>query len=186
MNTGLAQAQPLPPEPLDRVGKFLLIVALALLVPTMARALPWLYEQGKLPIKPRDYTLVLLVAMFGLLLLNRPKLCLPSFIILTPPLLRVLDAAFLRRFDVNLLGEHSVFVMNLLSAWLVSFASVALLSSSFRSGCRSARTSANLIQAQRDYFGAHTYERVDKPRHQMSHTNWTGRGGTTASSSYNA
>lgn len=129
MSTTLAQAQPLPPEPLDRVGKFLLIVALALLVPTMARALPWLYEQGKLPIKPRDYTLVLLVAMFGLLLLNRPKLCLPSFIILTPPLLRVLDAAFLRRFDVNLLGEHSVFVMNLLSAWLVSFASVALLSS---------------------------------------------------------
>ena len=129
MNTGLAQAQPLPPEPLDRVGKFLLIVALALLVPTMARALPWLYEEGKLPIKPRDYTLILLVALFGLLLLNRPKLCLPSFIILTPPLLRVLDAAFLRRFDVNLLGEHSVFVMNLLSAWLVSFASVALLSS---------------------------------------------------------
>jgi 6-phosphogluconate dehydrogenase len=52
--------------------------------------------------------------------------------------------------------------------------------------CRSARTSANLIQAQRDYFGAHTYERIDKPRHEMSHTNWTGRGGTTASSSYNA
>jgi len=57
---------------------------------------------------------------------------------------------------------------------------------SFYDGYRSARTSANLIQAQRDYFGAHTYERVDKPRHQMSHTNWTGRGGTTASSSYNA
>ena len=51
---------------------------------------------------------------------------------------------------------------------------------------RSAKTSANLIQAQRDYFGAHTYERIDRPRHQMSHTNWTGRGGTTASSSYNA
>ena len=48
------------------------------------------------------------------------------------------------------------------------------------------RGPANLIQAQRDYFGAHTYERIDKPRHEMSHTNWTGRGGTTASSSYNA
>ena len=45
---------------------------------------------------------------------------------------------------------------------------------------------ANLLQAQRDYFGAHTYERVDAPRGQMFHTNWTGHGGSTASSSYNA
>jgi 6-phosphogluconate dehydrogenase len=44
---------------------------------------------------------------------------------------------------------------------------------------------ANLLQAQRDYFGAHTYERVDKPRGEFFHTNWTGRGGTTASSTYN-
>jgi len=52
-------------------------------------------------------------------------------------------------------------------------------------GIRQARLPANLIQAQRDYFGAHTYERVDKPRGQFFHTNWTGRGGSTASSSYN-
>jgi 6-phosphogluconate dehydrogenase len=51
-------------------------------------------------------------------------------------------------------------------------------------GYRSERLPANLLQAQRDYFGAHTYERVDRPRGQFSHTNWTGRGGTTASSSY--
>ena len=51
---------------------------------------------------------------------------------------------------------------------------------------RSAVLPANLLQAQRDYFGAHTYERVDKPRGEFFHTNWTGRGGTTASSSYNA
>ena len=44
---------------------------------------------------------------------------------------------------------------------------------------------ANLLQAQRDYFGAHTYERVDKPRGEFFHTNWTGRGGATASSTYN-
>jgi 6-phosphogluconate dehydrogenase len=43
---------------------------------------------------------------------------------------------------------------------------------------------ANLLQAQRDYFGAHTYERVDKPRGEFFHTNWTGRGGTTASGTY--
>ena len=44
---------------------------------------------------------------------------------------------------------------------------------------------ANLLQAQRDYFGAHTYERVDAPRGQFFHTNWTGHGGDTASTSYN-
>jgi 6-phosphogluconate dehydrogenase len=51
---------------------------------------------------------------------------------------------------------------------------------------RSAVLPANLLQAQRDYFGAHTYERVDRPRGEFFHTNWTGRGGTTASSTYNA
>ncbi len=53
-------------------------------------------------------------------------------------------------------------------------------------GYRSARLPANLLQAQRDYFGAHTYERVDRPRGQFFHTNWTGRGGDTSSSTYNA
>jgi 6-phosphogluconate dehydrogenase len=52
-------------------------------------------------------------------------------------------------------------------------------------GYRSGRLPANLLQAQRDYFGAHTYERVDKQRGQFFHTNWTGRGGTTASTTYN-
>jgi len=49
---------------------------------------------------------------------------------------------------------------------------------------RSAVLPANLLQAQRDYFGAHTYERVDKPRGEFFHTNWTGRGGTTSSGTY--
>jgi len=51
-------------------------------------------------------------------------------------------------------------------------------------GYRHARLPANLLQAQRDYFGAHTYERVDKPRGEFFHTNWTGRGGDTAASTY--
>jgi 6-phosphogluconate dehydrogenase len=51
-------------------------------------------------------------------------------------------------------------------------------------GFRSERLPANLLQAQRDYFGAHTYERVDRPRGEFFHTNWTGRGGETASSTY--
>ena len=53
-------------------------------------------------------------------------------------------------------------------------------------GYRNARLPANLLQAQRDFFGAHQYERVDKPRGQFFHTNWTGHGGDTASTAYNA
>jgi 6-phosphogluconate dehydrogenase len=49
---------------------------------------------------------------------------------------------------------------------------------------RCERLPANLLQAQRDYFGAHTYERVDKPRGAFFHTNWTGRGGTTTAATY--
>jgi 6-phosphogluconate dehydrogenase len=51
-------------------------------------------------------------------------------------------------------------------------------------GFRNSRLPANLLQAQRDYFGAHMYERIDKPRGEFFHTNWTGRGGDTASSTY--
>jgi len=51
-------------------------------------------------------------------------------------------------------------------------------------GYRSERLPANMLQAQRDYFGAHTYERVDKARGEFFHTNWTGRGGDTSSSTY--
>lgn len=53
-------------------------------------------------------------------------------------------------------------------------------------GYRNERLPANLLQAQRDYFGAHTYERVDKPRGEFFHTNWTGRGGDTTSNTYTA
>jgi len=53
-------------------------------------------------------------------------------------------------------------------------------------GLRTERLPANLLQAQRDYFGAHTYERIDQPRASFFHTNWTGKGGSTASTTYNA
>jgi 6-phosphogluconate dehydrogenase len=56
---------------------------------------------------------------------------------------------------------------------------------SFYDGIRTAKLPANLLQAQRDFFGAHTYERTDKPRGQFFHTNWTGRGGRVSSGSYN-
>jgi 6-phosphogluconate dehydrogenase len=64
--------------------------------------------------------------------------------------------------------------------WIPAF-STAL---NYFDGYRSSRLPANLLQAQRDYFGAHMYERVDKPRGEFFHTNWTGRGGDTASSTY--
>ncbi len=56
----------------------------------------------------------------------------------------------------------------------------------FYDGFRTARLPANLLQAQRDFFGAHTYERIDKPRGEFFHTNWTGKGGRVSSSTYNA
>jgi 6-phosphogluconate dehydrogenase len=56
----------------------------------------------------------------------------------------------------------------------------------FYDGYRHARLPANLIQAQRDYFGAHTYERLDQPRDKFFHTNWTGTGGQTTAGSYQA
>ena len=57
---------------------------------------------------------------------------------------------------------------------------------SYFDGYRCERLPANLLQAQRDYFGAHTYERTDMPRGEFFHTNWTGEGGTTAATTYNA
>jgi 6-phosphogluconate dehydrogenase len=56
----------------------------------------------------------------------------------------------------------------------------------FFDGYRAGRLPANLLQAQRDYFGAHTYERIDKPRGEFFHTNWTGHGGRVSSTTYNA
>jgi 6-phosphogluconate dehydrogenase len=56
----------------------------------------------------------------------------------------------------------------------------------FFDGYRAARLPANLLQAQRDYFGAHTYERIDQPRGKFVHTNWTGTGGRVSSTTYNA
>ncbi len=64
--------------------------------------------------------------------------------------------------------------------WIPAF-STAL---NYFDGYRNARLPANLLQAQRDFFGAHQYERIDKPRGQFFHTNWTGRGGDTASTAY--
>jgi 6-phosphogluconate dehydrogenase len=80
-------------------------------------------------------------------------------------------------------GWRRAIVAAMLSGVPVPCLSSAL---SYFDGYRSERLPANLIQAQRDYFGAHTYERTDQPRGKFFHTNWTGHGGTTTSGSYGA
>lgn len=57
---------------------------------------------------------------------------------------------------------------------------------SYFDGYRTERLPANLLQAQRDFFGAHTYERIDRERGTFFHTNWTGKGGDTSASTYTA
>lgn len=76
----------------------------------------------------------------------------------------------------------------ILSAGILSGIPMPTLSAglSYYDGYTSEKLPANLLQAMRDFFGAHTYERVDKPRGEFFHTNWTGEGGTTASRTYNA
>ncbi len=76
---------------------------------------------------------------------------------------------------------------NVVSAAITNGIPVPAISSAlgYFDGYRCEKLPANLLQAQRDYFGAHTYERTDRPRGEFFHTNWTGRGGTTSSSTYN-
>ncbi len=76
---------------------------------------------------------------------------------------------------------------NVVSAAIINGIPIPAFASalSYYDGYRSERLPANLLQAQRDYFGAHTYERVDRPRGEFYHTNWTGKGGTTSASTYN-
>ncbi len=75
---------------------------------------------------------------------------------------------------------------NVVSAAVTNGIPVPSISSAlgYFDGYRCEKLPQNLLQAQRDFFGAHTYERTDKPRGEFFHTNWTGRGGTTASTTY--
>ncbi len=86
-------------------------------------------------------------------------------------------------------------IQEMLPAWR-AVASTALLHGvpapgmcaalTYLDGYTTERSSANLLQAQRDYFGAHTYERVDRPAGEFFHTNWTGQGGNTPATTYTA
>lgn len=93
----------------------------------------------------------------------------------------LLDPYFSEKMQACQEGLRTVTATAMLNGIPVPCLSAAI---NYYDGYRAERLPANLLQAQRDYFGAHTYERVDQPRGQFFHTNWTGRGGDTASTTY--
>jgi 6-phosphogluconate dehydrogenase len=93
----------------------------------------------------------------------------------------LLDPFFRTRIERSQKGWRRVVSAAALNGVWAPAMSTAL---SYYDGFRNGRLPANLLQAQRDYFGAHQYERIDRPRGKFFHTNWTGHGGDTASSSY--
>lgn len=93
----------------------------------------------------------------------------------------LLDSYFTREIERCQPAWRKVIATSVMAGIPVPAFSTAL---AFFDGYRTANLPANLLQAQRDYFGAHTYERIDKPRGEFFHTNWTGRGGQTASGTY--
>jgi 6-phosphogluconate dehydrogenase len=94
----------------------------------------------------------------------------------------LLDPYFKQKIDQAQPGWRNVISQAIVNGIPVPALATAL---TYFDGFRTANLPANLLQAQRDYFGAHTYERIDKPRGEFFHTNWTGRGGDTASTTYN-
>jgi 6-phosphogluconate dehydrogenase len=93
----------------------------------------------------------------------------------------LLDPFFREKIDAAQEGWRRVIATAATNGiWIPAHATALTYYDGFRNG----RLPANLLQAQRDYFGAHMYERIDQPRGKFFHTNWTGRGGTTASSAY--
>ena len=94
----------------------------------------------------------------------------------------LLDLFFKEKVEIAQKGWRNVVAAAISNGIPVPAISSAL---GYFDGYRCEKLSANLLQAQRDYFGAHTYERTDKPRGEFFHTNWTGHGGTTASTTYN-
>jgi 6-phosphogluconate dehydrogenase len=93
----------------------------------------------------------------------------------------MLDPYFKREIRLSQKGWRNVIATAVKKGIPVPAFATAL---NFYDSYRSERLPANLLQAQRDYFGAHTYERIDRPRGEFFHTNWTGTGGRVSSSTY--
>jgi 6-phosphogluconate dehydrogenase len=93
----------------------------------------------------------------------------------------LLDNFFTQKIEVSQAGWRRVLATAITNGIPVPCLTAGL---NYYDGYRCERLPANLLQAQRDYFGAHTYERLDKPRGEFFHTNWTGFGGNTSSTTY--
>jgi 6-phosphogluconate dehydrogenase len=93
----------------------------------------------------------------------------------------LLDPFFKEKIESSQASWRKVVAASVTNGIWIPAMSTAL---NYYDGYRSERLPANLLQAQRDYFGAHTYERIDQPRGKFFHTNWTGRGGDTSSTTY--
>lgn len=93
----------------------------------------------------------------------------------------LLDPFFKEKVEAAQAGWRRVTAAALMNGIPVPAFSTALC---YFDGYRSEKLLANLLQAQRDYFGAHTYERIDRARGELFHTNWTGSGGSTSASTY--
>ncbi|MBQ2150821.1 MAG: NADP-dependent phosphogluconate dehydrogenase, partial [Bacteroidales bacterium] len=93
----------------------------------------------------------------------------------------LLDSYFQGKLAESQKGWRNVIAQAITNGIPVPCMSAAL---EYYDGYRTSRLPANLLQAQRDYFGAHTYERTDRPRGEFFHTNWTGHGGDTVSGTY--
>jgi len=93
----------------------------------------------------------------------------------------LLDEFFTEKIHAAQKGWRQIAADTSLQGWPLP---AIVTSLAYYDGIRQEHLPANLIQAQRDYFGAHTYERVDQPRNKFFHTNWTGHGGSTSASSY--
>ncbi len=94
----------------------------------------------------------------------------------------MIDDVFKSELSNNISDLRTVVANAVLSGVPVPALSASI---SYFDGYTTEKLPANLLQAQRDFFGAHTYERLDKPRGEFFHTNWTGKGGTTSSTTYN-
>ncbi|MBR5670791.1 MAG: decarboxylating NADP(+)-dependent phosphogluconate dehydrogenase, partial [Bacteroidales bacterium] len=95
----------------------------------------------------------------------------------------MVDPFFCKKLEEAQAGWRNVLATALTNGIPVPALTAAL---TYYDGYRCDRVPANLLQAQRDYFGAHTYERTDRPRGEFFHTNWTGHGGDTISGTYTA
>ena len=97
-------------------------------VPFLSRAIHWSYEHGTVPLKTRDLTLLGVTAVSFITLLSRPRFSFFSLLWLAIPILKIMDAGFLMRFENKVEGDHAGFVMSLISTMLISIGLIFPLS----------------------------------------------------------